>query len=297
MNHPPLRRILAATDLSAPARHAAERAALVASEGGLPLELLHVADLTPLARLRELMAADAGEIRAQVLAAASARLDELGAALQARYAVAATCTVTEGPLLRQIGRRIEGDAGAALLVCGARGQSLLRHLMLGTTAVRLLGRAQHPVLVVKSAPHETYRRVLAAVDFSGAGPRVVAQVRAVAPHAEIVLLHAYEVPFEGSLRYARVDEDTIRRYRVAAQQEAMWRLAALRDEAGLPPASTRLLVEHGDPSLCVTEQEQELDCDLVAVGKQGEGAVEAFLLGSVTRHVLAESQGDVLVSA
>ena len=51
-----------------------------------------------------------------------------------------------------------------------------------------------------------------------------------------------------------------------------------------------------NPSLAVIEQEQEADCDLIVIGKHGAGMVEDFLLGSVTKHVLAESAGDVLVS-
>lgn len=41
--------------------------------------------------------------------------------------------------------------------------------------------------------------------------------------------------------------------------------------------------------------EQEEDCDLIVVGKHGEHLTERLLIGSVTQHVLAESQGDVLV--
>jgi nucleotide-binding universal stress UspA family protein len=33
------------------------------------------------------------------------------------------------------------------------------------------------------------------------------------------------------------------------------------------------------------------------VGKRGKGVVEELLLGSVTKHVLAESSGDVLVAS
>jgi len=66
--------------------------------------------------------------------------------------------------------------------------------------------------------------------------------------------------------------------------------------AGLPSGAVTTLVLHGDASSLIIEQEQERDCDLVVVGKRGESMVDDFLLGSVTRHVLQESQGDVLVS-
>ena len=53
---------------------------------------------------------------------------------------------------------------------------------------------------------------------------------------------------------------------------------------------------HGDPSLLLVQQEQELDCDLIVMGKQGDNTLEDMLLGSVTRYALAQSQCDVLVS-
>ena len=41
--------------------------------------------------------------------------------------------------------------------------------------------------------------------------------------------------------------------------------------------------------------EQEVDADLIVVGKHGAHIAEELLLGSVTKHVLAESQCDVMV--
>lgn len=59
---------------------------------------------------------------------------------------------------------------------------------------------------------------------------------------------------------------------------------------------TRTSVLHGDAARHIVEQEQEWDCDLIVMGKHGENKFEDLLLGSVTKHVLSESQGDVLVS-
>ncbi len=47
----------------------------------------------------------------------------------------------------------------------------------------------------------------------------------------------------------------------------------------------------------VVEAEQQHDADLMALGKHGHSAAEELLLGSVTKHVLAEGSTDVLVSA
>lgn len=291
----PLTRILAATDLSAHARHATERAALVSKDTAAPLDLLHVANLAPLERLRRFMDATPGDMERRVLDAARQRLHDLAASLQQRYGVAAGTRTVAGSLLTELAKESDSLA-AGLLVCGAKGESVIRHLLLGTTALRVLSTTTCPVLVVKQAPHEPYRRLLVAVDFSPSSLRAIRHARSIAPQAGIVLLHAFEVPFEGKLRYASVDEDTINHYRVVAKQEATQKLQALCDEAGLSPFETDQIVLHGDASLRIIEQEQEQDCDLIVMGKHGESVIEELLLGSVTRYVLAESQGDVLVS-
>lgn len=287
--------ITAATDLSAPARHAAERAALVSKETGAPLALLHVANLAPLERLRQLMTVTSDDLQQRVLDAARSRLHELAATLQERYGVTAGTRAVAGSLLAELTKAADGMA-ASLLVCGAKGESLVRHLLLGATAERLLSGTTCPVLVVKQAPRGQYRTLLVPIDFSASSLRSIRHARAIAPHAEIVLLHAFEVPFEGHLRYASVDDDVINHYRVVAKQEATQKLRALSVDAGLPPHATRLIVMHGDPSLRIVEQEQEQDCDLIVMGKHGESVLEDLLVGSVTKHVLADSQCDVLVS-
>lgn len=290
-----LTRILAATDLSAPARHAVERAALISKDTGAALDLLHVANLAPLERLRQLMGATPADIEQRVLEAARTKLQELTSTLQQRYSVAASSEVSAGSLLAKLAEKAD-QLAAGLLVCGARGESVIRHFTLGTTALRVLSLTKCPVLVVKQPPHETYQRILVPVDFSPSSLRAIRQARSIAPQANIVLLHAFDVPFEGQLRYASVDDDTINRYRIVARQEATEKLHALREEAGLASCGSNLIVLHGDPSLRIVEQEQEWDCDLIVMGKHGESLLEEMLLGSVTKHVLAESQGDILVS-
>lgn len=290
-----LNRIVVATDLSAHARHAAERAAMIGRDTGAALDLLHVAALPPLERLREIMGVTAEDVKHRVVAAARQKLGELRNSLQERHGVSAATEVAVGALLPELARALD-DRAADLLVCGARGESVIRHFVLGTTALRMLRTTTRPVLVVKQQPHEPYRRVLLPVDFSSTAPRAILQARMVAPQAHLVLLHVVSVPFEGQMRYASVDEDTIHHYRIAAREEAMQKLHDLRARAGLTLAQCSVVILYDDPTLRIVEQEQEKDCDLIAIGKRGEGNLEHLLLGSVTKHVLATSQGDVLVS-
>ena len=73
-------------------------------------------------------------------------------------------------------------------------------------------------------------------------------------------------------------------------------LQRLAADAGLAPGASTLCVLQGDPPQRILEPEQEQNCDLIAIGKHGRSVIEETLLGSVTKHVLAQANGDVLVS-
>lgn len=290
-----LKRILAATDFSAQARHAAERAALLSRATTASMDLLHVANFAPLEKLRQLLTQTNGDLPERMLEVSRERLRDLAALLAERYRVDAGVHVFTGSVVAAIRREADAE-GHSLVVCGAIGDSVIRHLLLGSTAERLLSRAICPVLVVKQVPRSDYRKLLVAVDLSPSSVRAIRNAQAIAPQAELVILHVFEVPFEGHMRYAGVKEETIDRYRKVAGQEAMEKLRALSEEAGLAARAVPLKLLHGNPVLRILEQEQEQDCDLIVMGKDGQGGLEELLLGSVTKRVLAESQNDVLVS-
>ena len=148
-------RILVATDLSAPARRAAERGALLSRQTQAALDLLHVADLSPLDHLRQWLPGQAQDMPQRVLEAAQAQVHALADLLRQRHGVAANTHVRTGAVTNELVRIVK-ELQADLLVCGARGESVVRHLLLGTTAQRILRTTPCPVLVVKQSPHEGY---------------------------------------------------------------------------------------------------------------------------------------------
>lgn len=286
--------ILAATDFSSHARHAAERAARLAHETAAHLHLMHVLPGETLAQLRQwLGAANAPE--AQMRADVQQRLRQLAGELRLARHVEVTPCDAAGPVLDEIQREAE-SIDARLLVLGARGTGSLRRLVLGTTAERLTRRTVRPLLVVRQTPHEPYRRVLVAADFSPWSVQSLALARRTAPHAHLTLLTVFQVPFEEKLHFAGVDPATVEAYRQRARAEATHGLHALAAAAGLRAPQWTPCVVEGDASLRIVEKEQEFDCDLVVLGKHGRSATVDLLLGSVTSQVLAEGSADVLVS-
>ncbi|MDP1650089.1 MAG: universal stress protein [Rubrivivax sp.] len=286
--------ILAATDFSAPARHAVDRAARLAGETGARLTLMHAVSGSALAELRQWLGAGHASEQ-QLLDEARRSLEQAAADLAAARHVAVQTHLGNGPAVEQINQQAD-TVDADLLVLGARGSGFLRRLVLGTTAERLLRRATRPLLVVRQSAHEPYRRALVALDFSPWSASALQMARRAAPHARLVLLSAFQVPFEEKLHFAGVDTATISHYRTQSRAMATQRLYAAAHDAGLQPGHWEACVVEGDASQRIVEQEQELDCDLVVVGKHGQSAAEELLLGSVTRHVLAECSADVLVS-
>jgi nucleotide-binding universal stress UspA family protein len=291
-----LQRVLATTDLSAPARHAAERAALVAKETGATLGLVHVISDPVLGSLRRLLEGSPDDVERRLRGKIDRDVARLGEHLAQSLGAAVPADVVTGPLIDGILGHAAANR-ADLLVLGARGASFMRHLMLGSTAERLVRKSNLPLLVIKQPPHERYRRVLVAVDFSASSLAAVYLARAVAPHAGLVLLHAYDVPYEDWMQAVEVREAALQHYQKTALRRALQDMQAFLAVAGLTSAEVTTVVVKGDPTHHILEQEQELDCDLIVVGKQGETATEAFLLGSVTKHVLQQSQSDVLVVA
>ena len=290
----PLTSILASTDFSPPSRHATERAARLAHETGARLTLMHALPSQPLAELRQWLSTHPAAEQL-VLEHTRKQLQQLADDLAASRRVQVATHLATGNVLDEIG--LQADAiDATLVVLGARGVGFLRRLVMGTTSERLLRRATRPLLVVRQAPHEPYRRALVALDFSPWSARSLALARRVAPHGKLLLFSAFQVPFEEKLQFAGVDTATIERYRQQARAAATQKLHALASEQGLKAGQYEACIVEGDASQRIVEQEQEHGCDLVVLGKHGQSAAEDLLLGSVTKHVLAEGSVDVLVS-
>ena len=286
--------ILATTDLSAHAREAVLRAARIARETGAALHLVHVLQVAAIDQVRNRLGGAPADLRIRLENAARFALEELADTLAREHGVQAALRCVEGDLVGEIARAGE-ETSADLLVLGARGASVARHLLLGSTAERLLAQARCAMLVVRHPAEVTYRRVLVPVDFSPASLPALRRAQELAPAARIYALHAYEAPFEGKLRLAGLEDRQLRTYVQDAAQEALQGMTALLAQAPTKPHVAPLLL-HGHPLAHTLDQEEELGCQLVVVGRGSGSRVDDFLLGSLSRRVLAQSTGDVLMS-
>lgn len=267
-----IRSILAATDFSVCAGHAVQRAALLAGEHGATLKLLHVAGTGPALALRERAVADLDK-------------DRLQEAIQQIPSVAATPEIRAGEVIVEL---LAAADYADMLVLGAYGNRPVRDALIGTTADRLLRKGRRPMLVVKQAASEPYRRVLVALDFSLQSLATLEFARHIAPAATTYIFHAYESPGREDPRQAQASKAEYR-------DRAYSNLENLRRKASAPLGDATFVVLQGDPKHMVSETAGRYQADLVVVGKHGRSLAEEFFLGGVTRHTLATANCDVAV--
>lgn len=199
------------------------------------------------------------------------RLQQLAHELSATWHVAPRTMHAIGSVVDEI--VFEASAlPAKVVVLGARGAGGLRRLFLGTTSERLLRRTtRQTVLVVRQPPALAYRSVLVGIDFSPSSVRVLQAARHVAPLARLLLFHAIE----------------------SALPQGLVQTGLRAEAAGLAEHAWQACIVEGRASTCLLEHQAR--CHLVVLGKHGRTLTEDLLLGSVTQHVLAEGETDVLI--
>ena len=133
------------------------------------------------------------------------------------------------------------------------------------------------------------------LDFAPASEDALRKALRLAPQAAVIAVHAYEVPFEGKLRLAGVERGTIDAYRYRAAEKAIAEIRTVGERAAGERTRVGHKVGYGYAPHLILKQEQLRRADLIALGKHKRPRMQEFLLGRVTRHVLADSRSDVLV--
>ncbi len=264
-----MHKIVVATDFSEAAGWALERAIQLSTLLNLPLHLLHVA-----ASNRD--------------GAADRMHDLLETVVPRKPEVQGE--VRSGRLLPVL-RSVLENSPSPLLVLGYRGRSLVRRLVFGTTAERLLATTRPPILVVRKPPQENYREVLIAVDPPDLVTDAPALAARLAPRARLTLLHLFEVPFEVKIRLAAQEPSVLKAYTATAESDSRERLLS---QSELPESRVERIVAKkcGPASIQIVERAIETEADLIVLAKHN---VDRVWNKSTTRSVLRSMPCDVLV--
>jgi nucleotide-binding universal stress UspA family protein len=293
MTAPPCNSLLVPLDLSSVSDRVVGRVALLPLARRTRLTLLHVVPRTLSRRAQQRAQRDA-------LAALAQERRNLVEALPRGVTVERMVTV--GTPATQIITRARA-ARAELVVMGRGGGRGLRDLVLGSTAERVIRRAQLPVLAVRRSAHHPYQHPALALDLDqGPEEAVRLLLRLVAlPRPDITVIHAYEVPYRGLIYPSLSHEDAEEhreRHREKAIGELTRQLESARIRAKLPVHEAwwwRILVRSGDPRRVIETTVTRERTDVLALPTRGYRGIAHAFLGTVAGDVLRQVACDVLV--
>lgn len=270
---PPIRRILAATDLSPASLAAARTAAHLAQALDARLHLVHAAPPAAEVRLGILGQEFKGKFRQELLR----ELDALVAELPAQVAGA---EIREGypvdVVLEEIHR-----TGADLLVLGTHGRTGVVHLALGSVAEHLAQVAPIDVLLARGASPDLFRRPLLALKPTASACRAAARAAALAGPLgwnELHLASAYQLP--AGFAYSLQAEDVVTdRLRQMLEED----LAPVLDQLRQQGPDLHPHFQLGSPVGVVLECAASCRADLVILGSHSRSRWTAMLLGDTAR--------------
>ncbi len=265
------RPILVATDLSARSDRAVDRAFYLAKRSNVPLLVCHVVESG--SRLE-------GDADLAVAAVRSVLPDPM-----ADVEILVCDGSAPEVLLEQA---IEHDCG--LIVTGVARYNHPGDFFIGTAVDRIVREAASPVLVVKQRSRTDYRTILAATDFSTCSRHALLTAARLFPSADIHLVHAFHVPFEGFLS---VDQN-LEEFRSQAQEEFD---AFLRDAAIAAEVRERISphLRYGETQGVVQQLVHEVRTDLVVLGTHGRSGISKAFFGSMAEALLRCVQSDTMV--
>jgi len=275
------RRILCANDFSRHSDRAVNAAAVLANRLGAQLTLLHVA---PTHRAGSSVAAAHERLRAH-LKGAGLSLDSIP-----------VLAIREGDVAKAIAQ-VAKEGAADLIVLGTQSKRALAPV-LGTTAERVIARANCPVLIVRSRGTLRYKNVVVAAALERSFRSVVgfANRWSLLDAPVVSVVHGFSSPYQGPLYAEGYDVAAARRHietwkRVAsAQLQDMLRMEKVdgprldvRVEERRPLAVVRRALARGNRR------------SLVILGTSAHNALTRIVRGSLVNDVLLNFDCDVLI--
>ena len=190
--------------------------------------------------------------------------------------------------VNKLGRR----HGSSLVVVGAHGESLVKELLLGSTAHSILQNAVLPVLLVRLEITEgnsgkrcraicgdLFRHVLFPTDFSDNAQHAFLYLEHIVREtkSQVTLLHVQD--------QAKIERHLKHRLEEFNQIDAE-RLEGMRlrlEQCGA--ASVEVEIPYGSPTKIILERARANRFSLILMGSQGRGFIHQVFLGSVANNI------------
>ncbi|MDC8447698.1 MAG: universal stress protein [Nitrospira sp.] len=193
--------------------------------------------------------------------------------------------------------------GTELIVVGTRGKTGLEHILLGSTAERIMRRAPCPVLTVPMDAQRadgnsntekastTPKRMLVPVDFSDCSLDAFEYAALIAQRSKVSLnlLHVLE-PVSYGLDFT-LPHWAQRESSKTAVTERLSDLASALTSAGL---ASDFLISGGLPADSILDTARAQSVDVIVMGTHGRRGLSHVLFGSVAESVVRRSSCPVL---
>jgi nucleotide-binding universal stress UspA family protein len=288
------RAVLVATDFSDTAAAALGWAIEIARPHGATIHLVH--GLTLPAALPDYVATATAELGEQLQTAALARLEESAETVRAAGLPAET------DLRMGIPSQVILDAAEALdpdlVVLGTSGITGLSHLLLGSTAERVVQRVAQPVLTVHpqdAGRHRPIRTVVVPTDFSEDARQAIDAAHRLLARLErglkLVLVHAFHLPIEYTA-YGPIPTSVHYLQDVGAEAEN--RLAEVAEGLAAPGLTVATVCREGYAPDVIVAAAAEHNADLIAMGTHGRSGLAHLLLGSTAERVVQRAPCPVI---
>jgi len=197
--------------------------------------------------------------------------------------------------------RLAREIDIDLIIIATRGNTGFKHLLLGSTAERVVRYSPCPVLVVRSGMAKARRRqldfkkILVPIDFSECSLQGLAYAKTLARQftSKLVLLNSVHLQYYvASDEYARYDLPLLMQQAEKTARQQMRELVRKIDWSGLK-VETSVQVGHAGQQIC--ERARDCGADMIVTSTHGSTGLKHVLLGSTAEYVVRQAHCPVLV--
>lgn len=285
--------VVVATDFSPDADRAMRRAAAIVSSLGGVLQVVHV--LPPRALFGQIFPAPLEEAIAAVRKRAEDALQRRLRLITSAFAVAPSWALVHGQAHHEILDAV-AKFSADIVVVGAGGEHSRPSETIGETALKLAGRSQVPVLVVRREPAEPYRAIVACAKGDRRDRAVIGWADVLSPNHLLHIVTAYTVPYEERLIEWGASKSTIDVYAAKEGEGRTRHVSNTLTAMHMPAARAQLHVERAAPLQLILGNAANYSADLIIVGRRAQpDPLGGDEFGSVARHVAFLAPMDVLI--
>lgn len=187
------------------------------------------------------------------------------------------------------------ERGVSLIVVGARGNSLVEGILLGSVSMAVLRRSRTNVLImrhkiIEEMKAKTYEmfcpmilfRVLCPIDFSRYSDSTIALLSRTKGVRGVILLH---VVSQGETEVEIED----------AVQKAKGQIEAIRSSLAAQGIEVKTIVRTGNPTFEITRIADEEDVSVIWMSSHGKGWFRELLLGSTAYTVAMNAKRPVII--